>query len=153
MHFAAFAQSLRKAGSRAQLYSDHWAMADETISNGGRAVEGAYFCSPIPPSGNIDEGRPFVKKFHDRFQVFPGYNAHKSWEAIMALAMALRSTDPEDPVAVKRYLLSKDGFAGVDGTFRWNNYGDIIRPIYLLEVQNGQYVDVTRSGMHDAEID
>lgn len=142
--FATFAQTIRHGGQTAPLFAGTWAMTLETLSQGGRSVEGTIFSSPSPPANPEVSRNAFEIRFVERFGSPSNFASQESWEAVMALAQALRENPSGDPKQIQDDLLSREEIPGVYDNFRWNRFGDVVRPQTLVQIQNNRFVSIEK---------
>jgi len=90
---------------------------------------------PHHPSKAYQE---FVKKFEDRYRRQPALAASHSYEAIMVLAHALKQTDGQTD-RLPQVLTTTKNMLGVQGTISINEYGDVVREVYIVQVKDGQF--------------
>lgn len=144
-NLAILSQNIIHSHPKAQLFAASWGMTPEVIEQGGRTVEGMIFSAPAPPPGSLSGTNDFEVRFLKRFSHAPSFAAVASYEGVRALAWALREGKAEDPLAVRRLLLSLPRVEGVYSDFHWNSSGDVIRPQSLVQIRQGAFVKLEQT--------
>jgi ABC-type branched-subunit amino acid transport system substrate-binding protein len=72
----------------------------------------------------------------------PFYSAIVSYDAMMMLAEGMKETEDLSPSNVKDQIIRIENFEGLQTSFTINEFGDAIRPTSLLEIVNGEFVNV-----------
>lgn len=134
IHGAMLTQHVRNNGSNVKIFDSGWGISDpEFIMHGGRAIEGVASVHQFNDDSTNENFIKFKKAYKDRFGDIFGNTAQRGYEAASLILYALSQTN--DPRKLKEVILKRGVFDGVDGKIRINKYGDAIRSIYLLEVQ------------------
>ena len=134
------AQKLRNAGFRGGLIGTIWAQGPTMLQYGGKAVEGMTIISPTYPDKDSKAFLDFSAALGKRFNIKPSSKSLRAYEAVYILSEALKKCPKRgaiSPSGLKAALLGNE-FKGVLGTVRFDKYGDVIRPIYEIQVQNGR---------------
>jgi len=87
---ALMAQYGVKVGLQTRYFSSAWANTQELIQKGGRAVEGMILVANYHNQYPSVEAARFNQQFVERYGKNPSLGASHSYEAVMALAEALR---------------------------------------------------------------
>ncbi len=135
---AMICQQVRKAGSQIPFLSCGWAMTEDVIHYGGKAVEGIVFSQLLNKESRHERYREFVRQYHDRFGVKPGFPAVRSYEAARLLFDAL-SANGGNPDTLKSTILEEPHLYGLQGDFSMDRYGDPQRQRYVITVQEGRF--------------
>lgn len=141
---AMICQHIRMLPSRTPILSCGWAMTDDFIQHGGRAVEGVVFSQLFDNKSRDESYVAFKTQFEVRFGNLPDFAASHGYEAARVVLNAL-SKNP-DPEALKSTLLAQGTFEGVQGDLTMDQYGDPRRKRHLLRVKNGQFQSDNRAG-------
>ncbi len=139
---AMLAQNVKRISKDVVLFSTSWGISSELVQNGGLAVEGLYFFQSIDSTDPSENFLRFRDSFKDRFDRDPSYVAIFNYEAVQYLAQCLAQDPGASPEQVKELLLRKEGFKGVQSSFKLDGEGDVIRPLILHTVQAGTFVRV-----------
>ncbi len=143
LHSALFAQHARLIGWDVPLYASHWAYTDAILQNGGSAVEGVQFITNHDATSQTPEMLAFSKRYQERFGEIPNFSAVHAYDAARYLFAALEDTRGRAE-GLPDALLNVGEFQGVQEVFEMNVYGDVIRPLYVGRVEQGQLVTVNR---------
>jgi ABC-type branched-subunit amino acid transport system substrate-binding protein len=139
---AMLAQNVKRISKDITLFSTSWGISIELVQNGGAAVEGLYFFLSIDLTDLSESFLRFQDSFSDRFDRDPSYVAIFNYEAVQYLAQCLAQDSGASPEKVKELLLRKEGFKGVQSSFKLDGEGDVIRPLILHTVRAGTFVRV-----------
>lgn len=135
---ALMAQYARINGIEAKLFASSWAQTTELIEKGGRAVQGMEISATIHPNNPYPEYTEFATQFEERYRRTPGLGAAHSYEAVLVLAEALKSTGGKAH-GLPEALTKIQGLNGVQGVLSLDKYGDVERETYIVVVQNGGF--------------
>ena len=135
---AMICQHLRKAGSNIVVFTSSWPVTAEFIKLAGNYANGIIMSSPFDDYDQTPSFVAFQKKFVERFGYLPNYAAVHSYEAVKVIATALETNN--DPKQLKQTILQKKTFAGLTGSFEFDQFGDTVRGNYLLTVRDGRFV-------------
>jgi len=98
------------------------------------AMEGAWFASPDPKAGD---------KFREKFNAIYGYTpprlATLAYDATALAGILARNSSNTNgqPTFHHSAITNPNGFAGIDGIFRFNSNGMAERGLAILEYKNG----------------
>lgn len=135
---ALLVQYLKLQGVHAPMFSSTWAQNEQLIEKGGDAVEGLEMVAVYHPYNPYPAFEAFVKRFTERYQRAPTFQAAYGYEAMLVLAQALKQTHGQ-AAGLREALLTVKNLPGVQGTFSIDEYGDVSREVYIVQVNNGQF--------------
>ncbi|HBY09289.1 MAG TPA: ABC transporter substrate-binding protein [Chloroflexi bacterium] len=121
-----------------QLLTSNWALTNDLIQDGGKAVDGILTIVSHDENNQSPEYLDFETRFEERFGHKPTFAAGYGYEAILILAEALQKTGGS-ATGLREALLETKDFTGVNGHITLDPYGDVIRTLYLITVQDGQF--------------
>jgi branched-chain amino acid transport system substrate-binding protein len=136
---ALMVQYVRQLTGDIPLFSSTWALTDELIDKGGKAVEGLELGAIYNPDLQTSEYQDFLDRFEKRYRRQPGLAASHSYEAVMVLAHALEQTGG-DTASLPQALAQIKNFRGLQGNISFDEYGDVQRDIYIAKVVGGEFV-------------
>ncbi len=133
-------QKLRFAGYNSPVFATTWAQGQELFSYGGDSVEGLKVLTFVPPIAREVYQRinPAMKKY---FQRNATICTVRGYELTMMVADAMKRCNSRayEPACIKEKLLSGQ-YNILSDTVKFDRFGDIIRPIYEIEVKEGKFV-------------
>jgi branched-chain amino acid transport system substrate-binding protein len=135
---ALMCQRLRILEPAVPVFSSAWGMSGEMVQSGGRAVEGIVSVVPFNPDSRDPAYLDFVAAFKERFGKSPDFSSMFNYEAVMLLVAALDSDAGARGEALKRIILDRKTYRGLQGEYTLNGFGDVSRPLYLLTVADGR---------------
>jgi len=134
----AIAQRIRPQDSKIRLLSGAWAYTDELMKWGGDYVEGMIFVIDYAADNPNPEFIKFRESYKNRFGKMPSFASAFTYEAVLALAEGLKKNGGSHEGLADAMAPSKT-INGVIGPFKLNEYGDVLRNIFIVTVQNGNF--------------
>ncbi len=135
------AQKLRSQGYTGELIGSLWCQTPDLIRLGGKAVENFIIISFIDPQSNDPKLKKFTEKFSKVFNRPASARSIRSYELMRVLVQALQSCNKFDVNEIKKRLIT-GYYKTLMGTLGFDKNGDVIRPIYEIHIENGQYKTV-----------
>lgn len=123
------------------LYATDWAFSETLLQTGGKAVEGVSLMASFDINGDSAEMKAFQEKYQARYGYSPNYAAMQTYEAVLVLAEALRQTKGTSD-GLPEALGNIRDLQGLNSTISMDEFGDVVRPVYLFQVQDGKMVTV-----------
>jgi ABC-type branched-subunit amino acid transport system substrate-binding protein len=136
---AVICQHLRTQQPEVELLVYSWALtAQDFLSSGGSAIEGAAGLSRMPIVPDTPAHISYAQNYEERYKSRPTRADAMAYEAMQILLWAMQQTD--DRKQYKSLILEKGTFDGLVGPLVLDAFGDIQRSYYITRVQNGQLV-------------
>jgi len=132
------AQILRRRFVDLQLAASEWAASSSLIAMGGAAVEGLMIAKLFNDEIASGRSETFRNAFFSQFFYEPTFPAACGYEAVHTLAVALAKT--VDRQKIKKTLLTSGPYQGLQDTFDFDRFGDVIRPMTVMEIRSGRFV-------------
>ena len=129
-------QYLRINDVKTKIASSEWAMTNTFIENAGKNSEGILFNIDYDEDSKSEDFVRFVKNYEKKYNVFPSMYASKGYELATIIIELLKMGGETE---LKKNLLIKKEFKGLQDTIIFDNYGDVIRNFYTFEVKNGKF--------------
>jgi ABC-type branched-subunit amino acid transport system substrate-binding protein len=85
--------------------------------------------------------REFISAYRERFGEAPGLLSAQAYDSAMILLEAL-SEGAMTSEEVRTFLENLDGFPGVSGKISAGGGGDLKRPLHIIQVKNGRFVEL-----------
>jgi len=135
------AQKLKLKGYNGRYFATLWAHDPILIAYGSQAVEGMEIVTFLKPEYDNSMYREFSYGIVREFSLSHSPKAARAYEAIFILADAMKRCvpNPEDVLCIKRHLLS-ESYNFLLGPVRFDKFGDVLRPIYDVQVRNQKFV-------------
>ena len=135
------AQHLRRVAPAIVIAVSPWGANVQFAQVGGRASEGAIALQAVDLASPQPLMRGFVTRYRSRFGELPTTSAVQGYEAVMLGVDALNRRAGRS----LRATLSVPGqWAGLDGNFSLDAYGDTRRVLHLTEVHDGRFEALPR---------
>ncbi|WP_456432195.1 ABC transporter substrate-binding protein [Thermosulfuriphilus sp.] len=138
---ALFVQKLRARGFRGDFVATIWAQSPELKEFGGQAAEGLRLITYVACQQQTEAYLELKKRVSEHLHHPLTAWTATGYELVEILAQALR-TCPEPEASCLKEALLKQTFRTVLGEVHFDPYGDVIRPLYLVELKDGHFVDL-----------
>lgn len=119
------------------LGGDGWD-SPKTVEIGGVAVNGTYFTGAFSPDDPNPLGQEFIKKFRDRYGIFPDGTAATAYEAALVLFDAIRRAKSTEGQAIRDALAQTKDFTGVSGKLSIDGDRNAIKRIVIITIKDGK---------------
>jgi len=112
------------------------------IKIAGDAAEGAVFTYPPFDVASADPGvRNFIAAFRGRYGHDPDAFAAQGYDAYRVMRLALGRTTTFTGPAIRDALHAIGRYSGPGGAFTFDAHGDVEKPLRLMTVKNGKFVE------------
>jgi branched-chain amino acid transport system substrate-binding protein len=138
---AVIAQLVDLKNWEVELFTSSWAQSEITIQNGGKTVEGLEMIIAFDVNNPSPALQEFKTNYQKHYNASPVFTAMEGYETMRMLAAALQKTGGES-VELPGALLELKDFQGLVGTVRMDQYGDAIRPLFILNIHQGSFETV-----------
>ncbi|MEW6429415.1 MAG: ABC transporter substrate-binding protein [Thermodesulfobacteriota bacterium] len=133
------AQKLRMAGYQGPLFASIWAQTPELFESGAGAVEGMAIVTFIDAVNGRPSYRVFAGKMEKHFHKPATARSARAYELVHILADALRRSGGAGGEQLKTALLA-GRYDNLLGPVAFNRFGDVVRPVYEVVVEQGRFV-------------
>ncbi|MEA1915219.1 MAG: ABC transporter substrate-binding protein [Campylobacterota bacterium] len=137
---AQIVQYLKVNNVHTKILSSGWAKTLDLIQNGGSAVEGMLFNTGYDDNASNPEFIQFKKDFYAHFKKEPSIFAAQGYELAQIVLKVLQSSS--DLTQFKQQVLKIKTFSGLQGDIVFNQYGDVSRDYFLVEIKNKKFIRV-----------
>jgi branched-chain amino acid transport system substrate-binding protein len=142
---AKIAEQGQSLGLDVQYLGTDGSLNPELITLGGEAVEGMIVYGMFDPSIATKATETFISNYRDEYGIAPNAFSALGYDAMMAVAEAVRlAVEASGDAAVTREALN-DAFAaiqalpGITGPTTFDEQGDRAGALYFLQVQDGEF--------------
>ena len=135
---ALLCQHLRNGNFTGEILVNQWSVTTDIVQLGGPAVEGVHFFNTFDRDHHGEAFSAFKKAFVERFKYQADFAATFAFEATSMLLDTLREAKGSQDL--KRHILAKKSYAGLQGGFIFDAYGDVVRPRILMTIKNGALI-------------
>lgn len=114
----------------------------EFIDVVGEDAEGIYIPNNFSTLHHTEEYEYLEKAIAEKVDggIVDSYVSH-AWDALSILVKAIREVGT-DGAAIKDYLANMGPYEGVAGTFVFDENGATMKNVYVMQIQNGQFVEM-----------
>lgn len=137
---ALLAQRLRKISSKVRMYSGMWGMTQDLPTHGGSATDGILLAGAFDLFYRDADYDAFSKKFRETYQVDPSFPAVFAWNATRVVLAAHAATKDHSPVGIKKAILKKHQYRGLQHDFFIDEWGDSVSPYSIFELRGGLFI-------------
>jgi len=133
------AQQARELGMDVQLLGSDGYASDELPKLGGAAVEGMLVSTFFDYTKNDPAVQKFVAAYKAKYKgANPDWFVANSYDVIMLAAQAAKNAGKNDRTAINDALGKIGTYQGVSGAITFDKNGDVIKPLSIVVVKNGQ---------------
>ncbi|MFA6741759.1 MAG: ABC transporter substrate-binding protein [Arcobacteraceae bacterium] len=132
-------QYLRIKGIETQIASSEWGMTPAFIENTGKYSEGIIFNIDYDEDSKNEDFIQFSNNFKKKYNIEPSLYASKGYELARVIIELLKMGDQTE---LKKNLLIKKEFKGLQDIIIFDKYGDVIRKFNTFKVINGKFEKV-----------
>lgn len=129
-------QQLRRAVPQVAIALSPWGANVQFLQVGGRATEGAIALQAVDLESPLPRMRDFARRYRARFGEPPATPAVQGYEAVMLGVDALKRRARR---SLRDTLAVPGDWAGLDGDYSLDAYGDARRALHLMQVRNGRF--------------
>ena len=135
----------KDAGVTATLLGgDGWdGIITQTPEDNPNEADGAFFANHYATSDTNPIVQDFLKAYEAEYDSVPISFSALGYDAAMILLKAIEAAGTTDSAAVVE-AIQKSNYDGVTGNITFDENGDPLKPISILEVKNGAYELVTK---------
>lgn len=133
-------QFLRIKGEKRKIVSSGWAKTKEFLENGGKHVEDVLFLTTYDNNSKSKNYLNFVENYQKKYNSTPSIFAAQAYETGKIIIDVLN--EDTDLKNMKKNILEKKVFEGLQGKIVFDKYGDIHRDSFLMTVKNNNFEKV-----------
>jgi len=132
-------QYLKMKNIKTQIASSEWAMTPAFLENSGKSSEGMIFNIDYDENSKNQDYINFTNNYKQKYQIEASLFASKGYELAKVIIELLKMGDQTE---LKKNLLIKKEFKGLQDTIIFDKYGDVIREFNTFKVINGKFEKV-----------
>jgi branched-chain amino acid transport system substrate-binding protein len=117
------------------LGGDGWSVESFFIK-GGNLIKRGYYCTHWSKDMESQASDTFLSKYQDKVDLDPGMAL--AYDAIMLLADAIRRAGSLDRNQIRDALAMTRAFPGVTGTISFDENGDPLKNVVIMEIRDGR---------------
>ena len=136
---AMFSQQIRDLSSEVTIATTGWAMTDEFLARGGKAVEGVYLTSSSYKENRTRGYQDFKERFKERFNREVSFASLQAYQAAQVIFKASQRVETIRPTSLKEKIIELEEFQILQPPFMIDQYGDAYRMQYMLQVHEGSF--------------
>lgn len=136
---AKLVQYLRLNSINTQVASSEWAMTNTFLENSGKFSEDVIFNIDYDEKSKNQKFLEFVRNYKNKYNINPSMYASKAYELAKIIIELLKTGDETE---LKKNLLIKKEFEGLQDTIIFDKYGDVIRTFNTFKVKDGEFIKI-----------
>lgn len=125
-------------GYSSKLFLSTWGTTDELLAIGGNQVSEIYGVGYYFLNSAEEQFIELKNRYETRYGSDINFSVLFGYESAMTLFDALSRADADDYLSIKDSLISHD-YDGIMNDFEINEYGDAVRSIYKIKLENGSF--------------
>lgn len=111
--------------------------SEQLYAIGGTALNGSYFTNHYSPYDTDAKVQKFVNDYKARYGSLPDALAATAYDAARIMFDAIKRSKSLSGTDIRDALAATKDFPGVTGTVTFNENRDAVKPIVMIEIQNG----------------
>lgn len=135
---ALISQRAKIIDKQIKLFTSAWAQTETLISKGGQAVEGMEIEQAYNLTNQSESFIDFKSKYKARFGNEASFGSAYSYEAMLILAEALKTTQGSKD-GLKQSLSEINDFNVLIDKISLDKFGDVERPYYISTIDEGKF--------------
>jgi branched-chain amino acid transport system substrate-binding protein len=135
---ALLAKLVRTNAPTVKLGTSEWAGTERLIELGGSFVEGAFVPQYLDRESKDPDYLSFREAFIRRFNHEPGFPGLTAYNATNVVLDRLKHKS--EGQSLKDAILEKGVFSGIQGTVRFDKYGDAMSKTFVTRIINNKFV-------------
>jgi len=133
------AKQARELGIDVKFAAYRGGLGPKTIEIGGSAVDGLIFLEEFDVDSKSLRVESFAKKFKDTYGKSPNLFAAMGYDALHLYNLAIKECGVNTD-CIRDYFYDLDSYSGATGTFTFDEKGDVVKSLVLMEIKNGQFI-------------
>ena len=114
----------------------------ELIEIAGDAAEGVlYSYSAFDSDDSYEVTVEYQRNYKERYGRLSEMHAANAYDSLVFMAKAIEECD-RDSDCIRDYLYDIKDYEGVSGIITFDEYGDVVKPLIIKTVKNGEFVEV-----------
>jgi ABC-type branched-subunit amino acid transport system substrate-binding protein len=137
---AILSQLLKQENDALILSSVSWSMTEDLFLNGGKSVEGMYMIGLNKAQYPSEAYTSFKNDFQKHYQYEPTFISGLAYDAFHVLRDALKQTESDDPIEIKKAILQAGKIEGLEESFEIDENGDCNRKYLIYQVMDDAFI-------------
>jgi len=137
---AVISQVIKKEKPEIILCSVFWSMTEDLLLNGGDAIEKMYLIGLSKSETPSEAYIQFRADFFDKYKYEPSGSSILAYDAFNVLLEGIKNAKDDSPKNVKKAILDKKEFLGLEESFEIDNFGDNNRTFGIYQLIENSFV-------------
>jgi len=144
-YYADTAKILRQAkeiGINVQFLGTTAIEDNKFLELAGVAGEGVIYplATGFDPSSSAEKTKKFINDFQTKYNYQPGWVEAQSYDSFMLISTAVKNNSGIiDGSKIKAFFDSMGEYEGVTGIIKFDQNGDVVKPVMFKTVKNGKF--------------
>lgn len=126
-------------GIEARYISLDALLDDQTLEIAKEAADGVIYQTEYNINREDEGFKEFKQSFEEKYDREPDLFAAMGYDAVKILAPILEICG-ENADCVKEELYKVENFDGASGIISFDEYGDVVKPMHMMIIKNGEFV-------------
>lgn len=101
------------------------------------ALNNVYYVTDYLISNPNPKIQNFIASYREKFSTIPSFDSAHGYDSAYFIADAIKRAGSTNPQSIRDAMASTENFEGVTGTFSIDKEHNPIKPIYIVELENG----------------
>ena len=119
-----------------------WAISDELIKNGGKAVEGTVFFNVDESAADSARYDEFRESYLSRFGDEPSYQAVRNYDTVYYIHQLFQKSEGEAPEDIRRMIQQYPAYQGLIFKYEIDEFGDCTHPLIPYTIRGGKIISL-----------
>ena len=139
------AKQIKELGFDGLVSGSNAIESEEFLTGTAEALEGVFITSPAFNIGNPDI-QDYRNKYKELYNKESSVYAANAYDAVKIIANAIKNCKgDQDTDCIRDYLYSVKDYPGIGGKTTFDENGDVVKPVMIKVVKNGQFVPYEES--------
>jgi branched-chain amino acid transport system substrate-binding protein len=134
-----FAKQLRQLGVSLTWVGSPTTVSTTALKLGGPALYGSFAVADFNKDSN-ETAKVFATKYETAYRSTPDNFSSWPYDAIHVLARAIEEAKSLEPDKIRQAILAVNGYAGAEGTYKFDANGDGLHGYNIVKNNNGTVV-------------
>ena len=118
--------------------------SEKLIDMAGQYAQGAIIADGFFAASESDKIKEFTARFQNAYGKQPEYIEAIAYDNAMMLFQSMKNPEIESREMLRDELLKIAGYPGITGLTSFDENGDAIKQLYLLQVRKDRFVEINR---------
>ena len=135
-------KQIKELGIKAQILGPTTIETSDMIEIAGEAAEGIIYTAPaFDPQDKSKRVQGYLKKYKEKYGDISEYRAANAYDTVYIITLMIEKCGSERATeCIRDELYKLENYAGVSGDITFDGNGDVVKPLMIKTIKNGQFV-------------